>query len=153
MDFYVIDVETANYDFASICQIGIAGYKNGQLEYEWESLVNPGEDFPFSKRNVNIHGITPSMVVNAPTFPELYNTINGMLSHNLVVCHTFFDRTAINGCCSYHGLTQLSCRWVNSASIVRKTWELFANKGYGLSNVCAYLKYEFNHHMVLFMEL
>ncbi|MCL2029046.1 MAG: hypothetical protein FWG97_01290 [Deltaproteobacteria bacterium] len=35
MDFVAIDVETANADLASICQIGIAEYKDGALSQEW----------------------------------------------------------------------------------------------------------------------
>ncbi|GEM_PF-5074432 len=31
MDFVPIDVETANPDMASICQIGVAGYRNGRV--------------------------------------------------------------------------------------------------------------------------
>lgn len=32
MEFVAIDVETANADMASICQIGLAKYKDGNLE-------------------------------------------------------------------------------------------------------------------------
>jgi len=41
MNFVAIDVETANSDMASICQIGIAKFENGILVEEWVSLVNP----------------------------------------------------------------------------------------------------------------
>jgi DNA polymerase-3 subunit epsilon len=55
MDFVAIDVETANADMASICQIGIASYSNGSLVDEWSALVEP-EDF-FDPINISIHGI------------------------------------------------------------------------------------------------
>lgn len=32
MDFLAIDVETANSDMASICQIGFVIYENGQIK-------------------------------------------------------------------------------------------------------------------------
>jgi DNA polymerase-3 subunit epsilon len=41
MDFVVIDVETANADLSSICQVGIASFREGDLADTWESLVNP----------------------------------------------------------------------------------------------------------------
>jgi DNA polymerase-3 subunit epsilon len=64
MDFVALDVETANADCSSICQIGIAGFKGGRLNEEWSTLVNPEEDFdPF---NVLIHGITKEMVEDSP---------------------------------------------------------------------------------------
>ena len=31
MEFVVIDVETANANLASICQVGIASFRNGEL--------------------------------------------------------------------------------------------------------------------------
>ena len=38
MNFVSVDVETANSDRASICQIGIAVFKDGKLVDEWVSL-------------------------------------------------------------------------------------------------------------------
>ena len=58
MDFISVDVETANPDHASICQIGIVCFRQGQQAEQWESLVNP-EDY-FDEMNVFIHGIDAS---------------------------------------------------------------------------------------------
>jgi DNA polymerase-3 subunit epsilon len=77
MQFVAIDVETANPDMASICQIGIAFFKNGQLEREWVSLVNP-KDY-FDPINVSIHGIEESSVSSAPTFESIYHEIESLL--------------------------------------------------------------------------
>ena len=55
MYFVVIDVETANPDPSSICQVGVASFREGQLHGSWESLVNP-EDY-FDGINLAIHGI------------------------------------------------------------------------------------------------
>jgi len=41
MEFVAIDVETANADMASICQIGIARFADGLLTSEWETYVDP----------------------------------------------------------------------------------------------------------------
>jgi len=65
MDFVVIDVETANADVASICQVGIASFRDGELTDAWVSRVNP-EDY-FSAVNVSIHGIDNYQVRDAPT--------------------------------------------------------------------------------------
>ena len=46
MNFVAVDVETANSDRASICQIGIAVFKDGKLADEWVSLINPEDHFP-----------------------------------------------------------------------------------------------------------
>ena len=93
MDFIALDVETANPDMASICQIGCVKYSNGKLIDEWESYVDP-EDY-FDETNMFIHGINPSKVENAPTFPEIAETLYTYLIDYVVVCHTHFDRVAI----------------------------------------------------------
>jgi hypothetical protein len=51
MEFVAIDVETANADMASICQIGIAQFKGGTLAQEWKTYVDP-----FLPSNLMRHG-------------------------------------------------------------------------------------------------
>ena len=46
MEFVAIDVETANPDYSSICQIGLVCYKDGKPHEEWKSYINP-EDYFF----------------------------------------------------------------------------------------------------------
>ena len=41
LTFNSIDVETANADRASICQIGIVHVRDGSVVGQWETLVNP----------------------------------------------------------------------------------------------------------------
>ena len=43
MNFVVIDVETANPDFSSTCQVGIAAFRDGVLHSSWESSGGAGE--------------------------------------------------------------------------------------------------------------
>jgi len=74
MEFVAIDVETANADMASICQIGIARFKDNAVVAEWSALVNP-EDY-FDLINIDIHGISEDDVVEAPIFPEIWNDLN-----------------------------------------------------------------------------
>lgn len=44
MDFVAVDVETANAEVASICQVGMLRYQNRQRVKEWTLLVNPEDD-------------------------------------------------------------------------------------------------------------
>jgi DNA polymerase-3 subunit epsilon len=82
MNFTAIDVETANANMASICQIGLAKYVSGHLAHEWKTYVDP-EDY-FDGMNVAIHGIDESTVEGAPTFPELNDTLRSYLENSLV---------------------------------------------------------------------
>ena len=56
MEFVAIDVETANADMGSICQIGLARFVDGQLASEWCTLVDP-EDY-FDGVNISVHGLS-----------------------------------------------------------------------------------------------
>ena len=43
LTFNAIDVETANADRASICQIGIVYVRDGEIRDQWRTLANPEE--------------------------------------------------------------------------------------------------------------
>ena len=93
MDFVAIDVETANADLASICQIGLVTVLAGEIVGAWSTLVNP-EDF-FDLVNVEIHGIDENGVADAPTFPDVYREFSAKSANAVVVSHTSFDRVAV----------------------------------------------------------
>ena len=147
MNFVAIDVETANADMASICQIGVAKYENGVLVHEWKTYVDP-EDY-FDGVNISIHGIDESTVAGAPTFPELVDTLRSYLEKSVVVHHMPFDRVAINQAAQRYGTTAPECAWLDSAKIARRAWTACARKGYGLYDVCRMLGYEFRYHDAL----
>lgn len=147
MNFVAIDVETANADMASICQIGIVKYENGVLSEEWKSYVDP-EDY-FNGINISIHGIDESIVKDSPTFPELADTIRSYLEGTVVVCHTGFDRVAIHQASRRYGINPPESTWLDSARIARRAWKECASSGYGLYNVCKMLGYDFKHHDAL----
>ena len=147
MDFVAIDVETANADMASICQIGVAKYNNGILVEEWSSLVNPEDYFDFI--NIDIHGITEEDVEGKPTFPEIFNQLGGLLNDAICVSHTHFDRVSISRALTKYGLPNFDTTWLDSARVARRTWEEFAWGGYGLANICNKIGYQFKHHDAL----
>ena len=147
MNFVAIDVETANSDMASICQIGIAKFENGVLVEEWVSLVNPEDYFHFI--NVDIHGIDESDVADAPIFSEVLDKLKYFLDGAVCVCHTHFDRVSIAKAFQKYSIPPLNISWLDSARVARRTWEEFAWSGYGLANVCQKIGYEFNHHNAL----
>ncbi|MCC5875330.1 MAG: 3'-5' exonuclease [Candidatus Sumerlaeia bacterium] len=78
-DFIAIDFETANEKRESVCAVGIAAVVGSHVE-RYSALIRPPE-FRFSHWNMRVHGITPEMVRNAPTFGELYPSIRHFLDH------------------------------------------------------------------------
>jgi DNA polymerase-3 subunit epsilon len=147
MDFAAIDVETANADMASICQVGIARFSNGALASEWKSYVDPQGHF--DEVNVSVHGIDASIVAGAPTFHGLVGTIRESLNGQVVVTHTAFDKVALYQAGAKCKAEPFTCSWLDSACIARRTWKEFSQRGYGLQSVCASIGYRFKPHDAL----
>jgi len=147
MEFFAIDVETANADMSSICQIGVAHFIDGTLIDEWKSFVDPEEDF--DEFNIAIHGIDVATVKGSPNFPAIGDKIHGLLDNHISVCHTHFDRVSIHQDCIKYGVTPPNPSWLDTALVARRTWEQFAWKGYGVKNVCDYLGYQYKCHDAL----
>lgn len=147
MNFVAIDVETANPDMGSICQIGVATFVDGCLSEEWSTLVDP-EDY-FDDVNVSIHGIEASMVRGQPKLPQIADRLRATLENTVSVCHTHFDRVALARAYIKYKLSPISTTWLDSARVVRRTWKDLAWKGYGLASVCIRIGYEFKHHDAL----
>jgi DNA polymerase-3 subunit epsilon len=147
MDFVVIDVETANADLASICQVGIASFKDGGLADSWVSLVNPEDEF--SPINVSIHGIDEDQVKDAPIWEEVLPQVAARLQDQIAVSHTHFDRVALARACDRYNLARLECTWLDSAKVVRRTWLEFSRSGYGLSNMAAHFGIDYQAHDAL----
>jgi len=147
MDFVVIDVETANADLSSICQVGIASFSSGSIADSWESLVNP-QDY-FSPINISIHGIDEYRVKDAPTWAEVFPEVVSRLEEMIVVSHTPFDRMALERACFRSNLAECECKWLDSARVVRRAWPQFSQSGYGLSNVAACFGIDYRAHDAL----
>lgn len=148
LTFNAIDVETANADRASICQIGIVHVVDGELVDSWQTLVDP-QDW-FDPWNVGIHGIKPDDVADSPTLPEVRDELRRRLRGSVLVSHTAFDRVAFDRGMKLHQLEPLRVTWLDSAKIVRRAWpDHYARSGYGLQNVAHDLGIKFKHHDAL----
>ena len=143
-EFIAFDVETANPDLASICQLGIAYFADGRFIDKWESLVNP-EDY-FCPRNVEKHKIDESKVVTAPTFRQVSAALLQKLSDAVVIHHTAFDRTAVKQAFAKHNLDLPPIKWLDNACVVRRTWADLSKAGYGLESVAKRLGIEYQPH-------
>lgn len=81
MNFTAIDFETANSGRSSACALGLVQVRDGIVTAEHNWLIDPQQ--PFDGMNIAIHGITPSMVRDQPTFAELWPTVEPLLQGRL----------------------------------------------------------------------
>ncbi len=144
IDFVALDLETANPDFSSICQIGIVRFYQGHALDRWETLVNP--ETTFARANKGVHGIRAQDVKDAPTYLQVFGDVKRLLQGQVVVHYTFFDRKAMNAAHKRYGLPPLQCSWLDVSSVVRGTWPQFARRGYGLSDMTKFLGIELDQH-------
>ena len=143
--FCAIDVETANANRASICQIGVVSVVDGEIENCWGTLVNP--ESWFAKINVSIHGISENNTKDSPTMPDIYGELQSRLNDSVLISHTSFDRVALKRAAERYSLDQLQAEWLDSAWIVRRAWpEKYGRRGYGLKNIASNLGISFQHH-------
>lgn len=144
LDFVAVDVETANSNVSSICQVGIAVVRSAEIKEVWTQLVDP-HDF-FDPYNIAIHGIDQKMIIGYPRFEELCDKIAQHLGE-IVVSHTFFDRQAISKAFEECGKSLRYGTWINSAQVARRAWpDKYALRGYNLENIARDLGIHFRHH-------
>lgn len=143
--FIALDVETACSDAASICQIGLACVEPDNQIQTFSMLVNPGTRFdPF---NIQLHGIGPDHVADAPRFPDALSLLLPLLTAHHLVQHSNFDKQAMNAACGFCDLPTPDLRWSDSVIIARRAWpELKGNGGHGLANLKRTLNLQFHHH-------
>ena len=96
-EFVTLDVETANADLGSICQLGVVRFTEGQISDSWQSLVDP-DDY-FDPMNISIHGINEESVKGAPQFPGVIELLRELLDDRVVVTHGAFDKLAVSRAC------------------------------------------------------
>lgn len=83
MDFVAMDYETAAAQRASACSIALVVVEHDLIVDSFYSLINP--EMPFSARNIQVHHITPDMVADAPTFPEVWPHIKHFFTADRII--------------------------------------------------------------------
>ncbi len=143
-DFIALDVETANENYWSICQVGLAFFRDRQIVDTWGTLVNP--ETYFNDFNIGIHGITESQVSDAPCLNDMLDIVNQKVGNSIVAHHMPFDRLAFSQCAVRVNHPKPECRWVDTARIARRTWQEVSQRGYGLANLVNILEIQLDHH-------
>ena len=143
--FIALDVETANRNHSSICQLGLACVGSDGVIHKYSQLIDP-EDY-FEDMNVSIHGIDQGDVYGAPNFTTVLESLRPILERHVLVQHSNFDKQAMNAACSINNISNLRVQWMDSVVISRVAWPEFkGNGGHGLAHLKAALGLDFVHH-------
>jgi DNA polymerase-3 subunit epsilon len=144
-DFVAVDVETACGRVSSICQIGIVGFKDGQIAFEYETLIDP-KDY-FSSFNTRIHGITEDHVAGKPCFGDLHPEIARHLTGRTTVAHSYFDKGALAAACRVHDRDPIPATWLDSVRVAKRVWPDLPS--HRLNIVSKHLGIRLKHHDAL----
>ena len=126
MTFVAIDVETANQNPSSICQVGVAFFSQGRLVHTWGTLINPEDSFLHF--NTQLHGIGPCDVAHSPNWIDVQSDLRDFLERCILASHTYFDRGAMNGANDRYGVKPISVSgWIDTCQIARTTWPHLPN--------------------------
>lgn len=140
--FVAIDFETANYRRDSACAVGIVICNDGQLVDSQQFLIRPTtREFVFTY----IHGLTWHDVAQAPSFGELWPTLNTCLGQaDFLAAHNApFDRGVLRRCCQNHGVPMPAIPFHCTVGLARRQWGIYPTR---LPDVCRYLDIPLRHH-------
>jgi len=146
MNFIAIDFETANSSRASICSIGMVMVKNGLIQEEIHTYIDPEDEFTYF--NTEIHGITEDMVQGAPTFKEYWPKFKAMIENETLIAHNAsFDMSALRHALNLFNEPNATFTYGCSYVFSKKVWPSLYN--HKLSTMADHLGISFRHHDAL----
>ncbi len=144
MDFVAIDFETATSRYTSVCSLGICVVENNVITERKEILIRP-EPFEFNDYNIKIHGITPDMVFDKPTFDMYWDDVKPYLEGKTVIAHNAtFDVGVLCATLEQFNIPFPTFDYLCTVKLSQKAYpELPSHK---LNNLCTALGIRFHHH-------
>lgn len=116
-DFVAIDFETATRRYDSACSVGIVAVKDGIISDTYYTLLQP-PDLKFDAETISIHGITPEMVKDAPSFLDIWPNIRHFFGPHLIVAHNArFDMLVLKNTLDWMPVDDF--HYVDSVSIAK----------------------------------
>ena len=147
MKLTAIDFETANGNPASVCAVGISVMEDGCVEEAYYSLIRPEDNVSeFQYFNIQVHGIHPEDVEDAPDFRTVYRQMKPFFEDAIICAHNArFDMGCLKAACYNCGLPVPHLRYFDTVSLSRSMFPHLPH--HRLNDVCAYLNIDLEHHL------
>ncbi|MBP3803973.1 MAG: 3'-5' exonuclease [Oribacterium sp.] len=141
--YVVFDVETPNNRNNRMSAIGISVVEDGVITENYYTLVNPEQSFDYF--NVQLTGISEKTVENAPTFPEVWEKIDPIMSRGMLVAHNaVFDLGVLKHCLEGYGIDWKP--YVRYMCTVQMGRRLLPGISHKLNVLCDHYGIGLNHH-------
>jgi DNA polymerase III subunit epsilon len=140
--FAAIDFETADYGRDSACAVAVIRVEGlAIVDRAYYYVRPPRRQFVFSY----VHGISWSDVVDAPTFRQLWPSLQKKLVgvEFLAAHNASFDRSVLRTCCERARLSPPSHSFQCTVRLARTLWNIYPTK---LPDVCRHLRIPLRHH-------
>lgn len=126
VDFTALDFETANSHPSSACSVGLVRVRDGAVVERTSWLINPPEGHAqFLPFNIKIHGITPSMVVDALRWEEQLADLTAFIGDDVAIAHNAsFDMGVIRAACAETITPTPRLKYLCSVQVSRKTYDI-----------------------------
>lgn len=140
-----LDFETASPSRGSICAIGLAWIRDGQVSHVAHRLVRP-HDMQFAPSFIGIHGIYPYHVEHEPEFPAIWDELLPHLeAAPLLLAHNApFDIGVLRAALTHYGQPWPTLDYLCTVKIARAVWP--ALESHGLASMAMHLGLELRHH-------
>lgn len=144
MDFTAIDFETASKGKTSACSLGWCVVENNEITERHEILIKP-DPFEFNEYNTKIHGITPEMVWDKPTFDKYWDELRPYIENRMVIAHNAsFDVGVLCETLKHFNIPIPDFSYMCTVILSQKAYpDLPSHK---LNNLAEALGIDFNHH-------
>ena len=144
--FTAIDFETGCGRRDSACSVALCTVTDGEITSRFSNLICPPDpDFDFEMINIGIHGITPGMVRNEPTFDLLWPQILPLLEDHLVVAHSAsFDISVLRALVELYKLDCPDFDYTCTCQMARKVFPDLPD--HKLDTVADHLDIPLKHH-------
>ena len=142
--FIAFDVETPNSYNHRMSSIGIAVIEQGRIVDSFSSLIDP--ETHFDAFNISLTGISPEMVEHAPTFPELWAEIGGLMKSGILVAHNAaFDMRVLSRCLMHYEIdVRRYAKYICTVTMGRSCFPSLPN--HKLNTLCSCRGIPLDHH-------
>ena len=122
LSFTAIDFETANPNKASVCAVGVARVRDGQVVETHGTLVRPPAGYDeFGFYNVRAHGIQAQHVASAASWKSVHATIMDFIGDDPIVAYNVpADRPVFEKASAVYRLAAPPNEWVDALRMARR---------------------------------
>ena len=143
-DFAAIDFETANDERSSVCSVGVAIVRDGEIQDKFYSFIKP-EPENYNYWCSRVHRLCADDTANAPIFPEVWAQIDPKIAGLPLVAHNkAFDESCLKAVFRIYQMDYPDYEFYDTLCVSRRVHPDLEN--HQLQTVAAACGYELEDH-------